>query len=166
MALLAGGGGRGRLLESAKKLRTAGPSPATHTLTHNAYSHIILSYYMCPHTAIYLAYCCMSSFRCGQPYCYVRSCGMPVLIRILLYKKLRNAGLSSATRTPTYFMCPHTALYLACAYYYTCVRILPSMCPHTTICVSAFYYICVRILVVYGGARRWVPQPQHSLIYI
>ena len=91
--------------------------------------------------------------------------------------ELRNAGPSHATRTRTYFMCPHTALYLASAYSYTCVRIfriLPYMCPHTLyisrphtpIHVSAYYYVCVRILLyvcrfycigvdtllVYGGA--------------
>ncbi len=79
-------------------------------------------------------------------------------VRILLYTKLRNAGPSSATRTPTYFMCPHSALYLESAYSYTCVRILRIllyMCPHTLhisrphtpIHVSAYYYVCVRILL-------------------
>jgi hypothetical protein len=184
MALLAGGGGRGRLSESAKKLRTAGPSPATHMLTYADVCGRMLTYANV-----------RSRLRsCRQPYCYIQSCGMPVLIRILLYKKLRNAGSSSATRAPTYFMCPHTAIYEAAecwplirnAYshifyvsafcFISRVRILLYMCPHTphtpihvsayaSYLASAYSYTCVRILLCMCPHTTMYVCP-HSTTYV
>ncbi len=60
----------------------------------------------------------------------------------------------------SYYMCPHTTIYVS-SYYYASVLILLYMCPHTTMCphillypcphatiyVSSYYFICVLMLL-------------------
>jgi len=108
---------------------------------------------MCPHATIYVSSCyhiCVSSvsLRCDaeERAVSVQAVLLPHMcphatIHVCLHSlsTVMPRSARKALYVPTYYICPHTTLYVS-SYYKICVLILLYVCPHTTIYVSSGAY--------------------------